>query len=320
MGKVVPFWRAIAQDESSDIKKCFAEKYLNELISYGRYGHEHSCSPARFHTMQGVESSPTRASFCNFLGIKRNGVRESARPASRVESSNNSISVFARLASEWTRIENKCLVSEFKLNQYNAWVDVTQLDNCKIVKKSGYSVQVTENIQCAITQSGRDMLHGPARVVQYHTLKNTSAPPNMSKQVAVELVVLSQGSGRIILWPTRVKHKHRPDRPVKYDTLTEYGRKVAASAITFRPVSENAGGLLSLSHSINPIASLTYSIPSQEHQHVSACGCARAMSFCSALRLCLTALRANRYKHLTKMGILLYDVGRGGARRHDPRR
>ncbi|GBP84338.1 hypothetical protein EVAR_61555_1 [Eumeta japonica] len=47
---------------------------------------------------------------------------------------------------------------------------------------------------------------------------------------------------RVIVWRTWLQHKNRPGRPVKYNTLTDYEREIAAS------MSESSGGLLSFHH------------------------------------------------------------------------
>ncbi|GBP05623.1 hypothetical protein EVAR_3086_1 [Eumeta japonica] len=47
-------------------------------------------------------------------------------------------------------------------------------------------------------------------------------------------------------------------------TLEGYGREVAASAVSFRSVSENFGGPVPLSAFSNSILSIIYSIPSQK--------------------------------------------------------
>ncbi|GBP13618.1 hypothetical protein EVAR_6956_1 [Eumeta japonica] len=55
-------------------------------------------------------------------------------------------------------------------------------------------------------------------------------------------------SGSAALRPTWLQHETGPSRAMRYDTLTEHGREIVASAVGFRPVSENSGCPLALRH------------------------------------------------------------------------
>ncbi|GBP13890.1 hypothetical protein EVAR_10461_1 [Eumeta japonica] len=68
-----------------------------------------------------------------------------------------------------------------------------------------------------------------------------------------------------------LRHNNGSARPVKYHTLPEYGCEVAASAVTFRPLSKSPEGILlplPLHHPDPP--SISYLIPFQKASNTSA--------------------------------------------------
>ncbi|GBP30856.1 hypothetical protein EVAR_91597_1 [Eumeta japonica] len=69
-----------------------------------------------------------------------------------------------------------------------------------------------------------------------------------------------------LLWSTWLQHKSMPVKSVRYHTLTEYRHEVVASAVAFRPLSENF--ILSARHQFDP-SSIIYLFPPKKSASTS---------------------------------------------------